>query len=124
MEEIMNLRQLTPFRDRSTLAPASMAPFGLLQREVERLFDEFARGLPHLSDSGDPNLVPSIDVSEDDKQIEVTVEMPGLERKDVDITLQDDVLVIRGEKRTEAQRSAGKDKQSDKSKNYQVIERS
>jgi HSP20 family protein len=39
-----------------------------------------------------------MDVTETDKEIEITVEMPGLERDDVEITLEDDVLTIRGEK--------------------------
>ena len=42
--------------------------------------------------------MPRIDISETDKEIEITAELPGLERKDVDISLEDDVLTIRGEK--------------------------
>jgi HSP20 family protein len=43
--------------------------------------------------------------------------MPGLERKDINISLEDDVLTIRGEKKVET-------KQDDKNKNYHVAERS
>jgi HSP20 family protein len=55
-------------------------------------------------------------VTEADKEIVITAEMPGLERKDVEISIDDDILTIRGEKKVEAQ-------EGDKDKNYQVAER-
>jgi HSP20 family protein len=62
--------------------------------------------------------VPSIDVAETDKAIEITAELPGLERKDVDISLEDNVLTIRGEKKVE------QEQKDDKNKNYRLAERS
>ena len=47
----------------------------------------------------------------------ITAEMPGLERKDVEISVEDDVLTIRGEKKVESE-------QDDKNKNYHLTERS
>jgi HSP20 family protein len=47
----------------------------------------------------------------------ITAEMPGLERKDVDISIDNDLLTIRGEKKVETQRD-------DKDKNYHLSERS
>jgi hypothetical protein len=45
--------------------------FGSLQREVDRLFEDFARGVPALGTmQTNGNLIPSIDVSETDKEIE------------------------------------------------------
>jgi HSP20 family protein len=73
--------------------------FGPPHREIDRLFDDFARTLitsPRAQ--GLPTLMPRMDVAETDNEIEITVEMPGLERQDVDITIEDDVLTIRGEK--------------------------
>jgi HSP20 family protein len=89
--------------------------FGLfgLHREIDRLFNEFAQTAG--TDGGWANLVPNIDISETDKAIEVSAEMPGLERKDVDISIEDDTLTIRGEKKIE-------DDQKDK--NVQHSERS
>jgi HSP20 family protein len=91
--------------------------FGLfgLHREIDRLFSEFSQGLG-------PNgqqLVPNIEIAETDKAIEVTAEMPGLERKDVDISLEDDTLTIRGEKKVEQGTDGGK-----KDKKVQHSERS
>jgi HSP20 family protein len=61
--------------------------------------------------------MPAIDVTETGNEIQITAELPGLERKDVDILLEDDILTIRGEKKVES-------KEEDKSKNYHVSERS
>jgi HSP20 family protein len=84
--------------------------FGLfgLHREIDRLFSEFAQG---TGPNGAPaNIMPNIEI----KAIEVSAEMPGLERKDVEISIEDDTLTIRGEKRLEEDR---------KDKNVQHSER-
>ncbi|HEY6028485.1 MAG TPA: Hsp20/alpha crystallin family protein, partial [Pseudolabrys sp.] len=60
-------------------------------------------------------LVPSTDVTETDKEIEITAELPGLEEKDVQVNLADGVLTIRGEKNAEKE---------EKDKNYRLVERS
>jgi HSP20 family protein len=101
----MNLTSLVPFRGRTNLARTDVDMFGSLQREIDRLFDDFLRGAA-LPAAG-AGLVPSIDVTESDNEIEVTVELPGLERNDVDISVDDDVLIIRGEKKIERERGDG-----------------
>ena len=93
----MRLRSLVPFRDAGALMPPGFGLFGL-HREIDRLFNEFAQG---IGPNGQQNLVPSIEISETDKAIEVSAEMPGLERKDVEISIEDDTLTIRGEKKFE-----------------------
>jgi HSP20 family protein len=116
----MPLRALipsTPSANGGTrLQPVSL--FGSLHREIDRLFDDLTRGgFGTLPSPAQTNLMPSIDVTETDKEIEITAELPGLERKDVDISIEDDLLTIRGEKKVET-------KQEDKDKNYHVSERS
>jgi HSP20 family protein len=125
----MDLRSLVPFRGQGALSRPELNLFGSLQREVDRLFEDFTRGI------GAPNgvnmLMPSIDVSETDKEIEVTVDLPGLERKDVEISLENDVLTIRGEKKIETKPEAkddksgkdNKDNKDNKDKTYHVAER-
>jgi HSP20 family protein len=108
-------------RDRTALARPDANPFGSLQREVDRLFEEFSRGLPMLATSALMNIVPRVDVTETDKEIEITAELPGLERKDVEISLEDDVLTIRGEKKIETEQDNKKDGEN---KNYHLNERS
>jgi HSP20 family protein len=92
-------------------------PFVSLQREIDRLFEDFTRGFPKLA-GGTGNasmLVPSTDVTETDKEIEITAELPGLEEKDVQVNFADGVLTIRGEKNAEKE---------EKDKNYRLVERS
>jgi len=109
----MNLKSLIPVgRDRGIAAPVN--PFMSLQREIDRLFDDFARGFPTFG-NGKADLLPSMDVTETDKQIEITAELPGLEEKDVQINVADNLLTIRGEKKAEKE---------EKDKDYRLIERS
>jgi HSP20 family protein len=119
----MDLKSLVPFRGQSALMRPELTLFGPLQREVDRLLNDFTRG---TGGNGSSMLMPSIDVSETDKEIEVTVDLPGLERKDVDISLENDVLTIRGEKKIESKsdEKAGKDGKDAKEKTYHVAERS
>lgn len=113
----MNLRSLVPFRDRATPAGPEAFLFGPLQREIDRLFEDFTRGLNVVGPQGQSTLMPKVDVTETDKEIVLTAELPGLERKDIDISLEDNVLTIRGEKKVEEEKK-------DEKKNYHVSERS
>jgi HSP20 family protein len=89
---------------------------GSLFREVEKTFEDFARRTPFAS-MGEVTLAPKIDVAESNGGIDVTAELPGVEEKDVDVTLVDGVLTIRGEKKAERD-------EKDKDKNWHIIERS
>src|SRR6202171_2832529 len=107
----MRLTSLVPFRESGG---GLMRPdFGLfgLNREIDRLVSEFAQG---LGPSG-AKIIPHVEISETDKTIEVSAEMPGLERKEVEISIEDDTLTIRGEKKVE---------EGQKDKNVQLSERS
>lgn len=110
----MNLRSLIPVgRDRGVARRAVAEPFTSLQREIDRLFDDFTRGWPAFG--GTAEMVPSMDVTETDKEIELTAELPGLQEKDVQINVADNVLTIKGEKKAEKEAE---------DKNYRVVERS
>jgi len=108
----MNLKSLIPIgRGRNVAHPGSN-PFTTLQREIDRLLSDFTQGFPTF---GSQDLMPSMDVTETEREIEITAELPGLEEKDVQINVADNVLTIRGEKKTEKE---------EKDKNYRMIERS
>ena len=108
----MNLRSLIPVgRDRG-LVGTGYQPFASLRREIDRLFDDFTRGFPAMTS---PDLTPTLDVTETDKELEITAELPGLEEKDVQINMSDNLLTIRGEKKAEKEQ---------KDKNYRLVERS
>lgn len=81
-----------------------------LHREVDRLFQDFWRGrgsmLPESWSLAD--VTPRIDETEDEKAYHVKVELPGMNKDDVEITLSEGVLTIRGEKKQEEEEK-GKD---------------
>ena len=96
--------------------------------EMDRVFDRFsgAFGMPALRrmfdwepapryESSFAFAAPSVDVAEDDKAFKITAELPGLEAKEVEISLSGDVLVLKGEKKEEKEQ---------KDKNYYMSERS
>lgn len=103
----MNAKSLISVgRDHQTLNPLVS-----LQREIDRLFDGFARNLAgHVAGT----LAPNVDMSETDKEIEITAELPGLEEKDVQLNVVDNILTIRGEKKSQRE---------EKEKDYRLLER-
>ncbi len=78
-------------------------PFLTFQQEMNRLFDEFFKGTGldtfGVLGEGWDLLRPPVDVVETDKEIRVTVELPGLDEKDINVSLARDVLTISGEKK-------------------------
>jgi HSP20 family protein len=112
---MMNLRSLIPI-GRGRISPWTRTedPFTSLQREVERVFEDFSRGLPTFAAPA-TELTPKMDASETDKEFELTFELPGLEEKDVEVNVSDNVLTVRGEKKAEKEQ---------KDKDYRVVERS
>jgi len=101
-------------QQKTPAARPSTDMFGSLQREIERVFESFANNWPPL-DFRTSGVTPSMDISETDKDIEITAELPGLEEKDVQVNVADGVLTIKGEKKAEKE---------EKEKNYHRIERS
>src|SRR3981081_4688363 len=88
----MRLTSLVPSREGGALMRPDFGLFGL-HREIDRLFSQLAQG---MGPNGAQNLIPNIDISETDKAIEISAEMPGLERKDVEISIEDDTLTNPG----------------------------
>src|SRR5215472_3801320 len=91
-------------------------PFGSLFREVQKTFEDFSQHSPFAQFRSDV-LSPKIDVAESKDSIEVTAELPGVDEKDLDVTLANGMLTVRGEKKS------ARDEQ-DKDKNWHVVERS
>ena len=78
-------------------------PLSTLHREMNRLFDDVLRGwdLPALSGAASQWSWPHVEVTERDNAVRVTAELPGLTEKEVELSVDDDVLTIRGERRQE-----------------------
>ncbi|HEX8527114.1 Hsp20/alpha crystallin family protein [Allosphingosinicella sp.] len=71
---------------------------------MDRLFDDFFRSPMSGSGLGRPAMGwPSLEVSEADGEVRVTAELPGLGEKDVELTVNDGMLTLRGEKKSESQ---------------------
>ena len=74
-------------------------PFEVFERDVKRIFDDFFALEP--VDLFDSAWLPTVDVEEDEKSIHVRAEIPGIDEKDINVTLEDNVLTISGEKKEE-----------------------
>jgi HSP20 family protein len=84
-----------------------MQPLDLFRGGIGRLFDDFFTGFSirpfsNLMDEME-TFSPRIDMIEDDKAIHVNAELPGLDEKDIDISLSSDSITITGEKRNETE---------------------
>jgi HSP20 family protein len=108
----------------SARLPQQWEPFERFRREMDRLFDDFTGGLLRGSLFGPmpfrrPEVtfrtMPAIDVAETDKAYEITVELPGLDEKNIEVKVANGVLSIKGEKQEEKE---------EKEKDYYRRERS
>jgi len=97
----MASNQLAPFGGRSLFAGG---PFGSLQGEINRLFDEVWKGF-EAPEAAALAFTPRIDVAENETGWVVEAELPGLSEADVDVSVQDNVLTIRGEKKSGSERN-------------------
>jgi HSP20 family protein len=96
-------REVAPFRD-----------FERMRRNMDRLWDSFfERGVRGADEDGE--WLPSLDVAETKDEIVVKAEVPGMDAKDIDISLSDGLLTIKGEKKQERE---------EKEENYHLVERS
>ena len=82
-------------------------PIDLIRRDMSRIFDDFFSGFSLWPISDQPisldTFMPQVDMTEDDNAIRVNVEVPGIDEKDIEISLTNDTLTIKGEKKEEAE---------------------
>lgn len=97
---------LIPWRERGELSS--------LRREIDSLFDRFFEGWPFRT-SGIRQWVPSVDVSETAQEVIVQAELPGVDPKEIDISVQGNLLTLKGERKQEKE---------EQGTNYHRIERS
>lgn len=100
------LRNLLPSVRRISEVPVRRAedPFFAIQREMSDMLDDFwgTFDLRPFSDGGSLRAFsPIVDVREGDKDIRIKAELPGMDEKDIEVTLADDSITIKGEKREE-----------------------
>jgi len=115
MEDAMSVRDLIPWgRERvpSVQGGEVMDPFLSLHREMNRLFEDVLRGFegrtPFAAFGGRTPFAafgglawPRLDVVDTEKEYRVTAELPGLDEKDVELSIRDGVLTLKGERKLE-----------------------
>lgn len=109
----MAIRDLIPWSRQENRLPVPVDaerdrgdhPLLSLHREVNRLFDDVLRGfgMPLLGGFDRSLSWPNVELGETDKEVRITAELPGLDEKDVDITVEEGVLTLRGEKKSEVE---------------------
>ena len=117
------MKNLIPWKRKepADLSRETANPFERLHREMNDLFDGFLRefggpALPSLwRERTEERVAPRVEVSETDDAVQVTAELPGLDEKDVEVSLDDNVLTVKGEKKQERE---------EKKKNFHLSERS
>ncbi len=116
------MKNLIPWRRKTehrSLAPSLQSdhPFAELQQRMHALLTDFfegGNGMIRRGVPGDAALgLTTFDVAETDGAVEVRAELPGMEEKDIDVLLEDNILTIRGEKKQE---------RTEKKKNYYLSE--
>lgn len=95
----MAITRWDPFRDLTTM-----------QDRMNRMFQDYARGEEAIGTS----FVPPVDVYEDQNGITLKLEVPGIDEKDLDVRVENNVLTVHGERKFEKE---------EKEENFQRIER-
>jgi len=92
-------------------------PFALMRREMDRVFDDFMRGFGTPAASlPEGMLSPRVNVVENEKGLEITADLPGVDQKDIDLDLSEGVLTLRAEHKQDKE-EGGEDQR------YHVVER-
>ena len=105
----MSMRDLIPWGRQSSTAPAIYRdeqpnPFLGLRQDIDRLFDDvFRSSMPSFGIRRGTMTWPSVEVGETDREIRITAEVPGMSDKDIEIIVEDGVLTLRGEKKSETE---------------------
>src|SRR4051812_27976661 len=109
----MAMTDLIPWRkSNDSLAQRSVAndPFMQLRRQIDDMFGGMlgdAAGRINLMDWTGRTFLPSIDLNETAKEIRVTAELPGMEQKDVEVSLLEGALCLKGEKHEQHEEEKG-----------------
>ena len=111
----MTLIRWNPLRDVISWHPVSdlAHDFLTVQREINQAFDRMRGGMEN--DGRTSTWLPAVDIIEEPAEYLVNVELPGMDKDDVKITLENDILTIRGEK---------KEATEQKGENFHRVERS
>jgi HSP20 family protein len=82
-------------------------PFAWFDEDFDNIFEGFFRPLRVLEQTPQGALTAAVDVSENDEQYVVRAELPGVNKDDISITLDDGILHISGETKSEREEKEG-----------------
>jgi len=122
----MNIKNLIPWKKENSLISRKNDgdPVLQVQNRINSMFDDFfgksGFGLSNSLGSSFAHM-PKIDVSETDREVRISAELPGMEEKDVDLTVTGNFLTIKGEKNEEKEEEKGEFWHSERS--YGFFER-
>ena len=94
---------------------AEQYPFRALQKQIDQVFTDFSRELPGIPWVRNGAFGLAVDVAETENAIEVTADLPGVEEKDITVSLAGDVFSIKAEKKSH---------KDEKDKDFHLSERS
>ena len=131
MAEAVSKTQAKPEGKSTAVAPRATSlwqPFESLRQEMDRVFEDFTRGFGRFPmarslfdvepvmryESAARLSAPAVDVVEKENEFRITAELPGLDEKDIEVSVADDILTIRGQK---------KEEREEKDENYHLSER-
>lgn len=108
--------KLTSRPSESTLATRrARDPFADMRSLMNRFFDDFSPLSPFETTGERQHLAPRVELHETPEAIEVSAELPGIDEKDVELTLERDALYLRGEKRSQSSGEKGTCKYTERS---------
>jgi HSP20 family protein len=108
--------EITKTPEKAVSRPADI--FSAMRHEMDRMFERFEHGFPRLPSLFRPEagtMLPELDVRENTTCLTIEAELPGVEEKDISVTLMNGILTIKGEK---------KQNKEEKGENYFLAERS
>lgn len=107
----MSIRDLIPVRNKNNPSAdvarrrTGTQPLDDFHREIDRLFgsvfEDFGLPVPWASGTAWDASWPAVNVAENDREVVVTAELPGVEEKDVTLELDGDLLTLRGQTESE-----------------------
>ena len=113
----MPMKEMEKSRGSVTQGPLDV--FGQMRKEMDRVFERFEHGWPRwptmFSGPGRDVMVPEVDVHDNSTQVTMEIDLPGVNEKDISVTLMNGILTIKGEK---------KSAREEKKENYYMAERS
>ena len=90
------------------VAPTLFEPWSDLRREIDRVFDSAITGTP-IGVNGQSQYLPAMDIEETSDKIRLTLEVPGVSPEDVEITVENKLLTVSGEKRFRRESGKGRE---------------